>query len=203
LESRYLKGPSLRRAVKALLDFSCGALSVVVAVALGEGIAAFGVSETARLSLAVGGFLVAAEALVGSYRTMWRYAGFHEAVVITSCSLILLGGLLAGRWTGQVAVSLSTVLLIVLLTLFSCIGVRALRRWQVAEAKRRANQQRLARPMPSARRITQPAHRILIAGAGEHGLSISRDLARAMDGDVTVESTEGQGSAFTLSLPVA
>lgn len=35
------------------------------------------------------------------------------------------------------------------------------------------------------------------------GLSISRDLARAMHGDLTLESTEGVGSTFTLTLPVA
>jgi signal transduction histidine kinase len=33
------------------------------------------------------------------------------------------------------------------------------------------------------------------------GLSISRDLARAMKGDLTVESTEGKGTRFTLLLP--
>jgi signal transduction histidine kinase/DNA-binding response OmpR family regulator len=35
------------------------------------------------------------------------------------------------------------------------------------------------------------------------GLSISRDLARAMRGDLTLQSAEGVGSTFTLTLPVA
>jgi signal transduction histidine kinase len=35
------------------------------------------------------------------------------------------------------------------------------------------------------------------------GLAISRDLARAMSGDLSVKSTEGKGARFTLSLPRA
>jgi signal transduction histidine kinase/DNA-binding response OmpR family regulator len=35
------------------------------------------------------------------------------------------------------------------------------------------------------------------------GLSISRELARAMRGDLTLESVEGVGSTFTLTLPLA
>jgi signal transduction histidine kinase len=35
------------------------------------------------------------------------------------------------------------------------------------------------------------------------GLSISRELARAMSGDLTLESVEGIGSTFTLTLPLA
>ena len=48
------------------------------------------------------------------------------------------------------------------------------------------------------RHLTAPAQQ----GVGL-GLSISRELARAMHGDLTLRSTEGGGSTFTLTIPIA
>jgi signal transduction histidine kinase len=42
-----------------------------------------------------------------------------------------------------------------------------------------------------------------IYGGAGLGLSIARDLARAMGGDITVVSELGQGATFSLSVPVA
>lgn len=56
-----------------------------------------------------------------------------------------------------------------------------------------------------AQRIFAPF--VQIGGASSRGvglgLAISRDLARAMNGDVTVDSAPGAGSVFTIDLPAA
>ena len=59
-------------------------------------------------------------------------------------------------------------------------------------------------------RIFEPFVQLPPAGGSPHsrkgvglGLAISRDLARAMDGDLTVESAVGTGSRFTLELRAA
>ena len=206
VEGRYFTDPTGRRAAKAVVDWACGALSVVVAIALSEGMAWFGVSATIYLALAVGCFVVVAEALVGSYRSMWRYMSFHEAAALTTCSVLLLATLLTARWVWQVPLALSTVLLMVLLTLFSCIGVRALRRWQVGEVKRRASRRQTLHPTAAARWVAHSTHRILIAGAGEHGLSISRDLAQSGARGVElvgfVDDDPAKVGAFLNALPV-
>ncbi len=53
-------------------------------------------------------------------------------------------------------------------------------------------------------RIFNEFHRVPGSAASGHGLglAISRRLARLLGGDITVESTPGEGSTFTLSLPL-
>ena len=172
METTYLRDSGLRRAVKVAVDFCCGVLAVAIAVALVEGIGTIGVRETAGLAVAVGCFLVASEALSGSYRTIWRYTSLAEAIALALCGFLILAGLLMARWLELLTVSPATILLAVLLMLFGCVGVRGLRRWQVAQAKVRTRNGRHA-PAPAQ------THRILIAGAGEHGRSISRELRRS------------------------
>ena len=58
--------------------------------------------------------------------------------------------------------------------------------------------ERIFEPFVQARRANDPSDH----GFGL-GLAISRQLARAMGGDLTVRSTVGEGSTFTLTLPQA
>ena len=165
--ARLVRNPTARRLAKAALDFSCGASAVMVAVAAGEGIGTLGVGATATLAGLAGLLLVTAEALGGSYRTIWRYTSLPEATTLTVSSAVVLGTLLALRSLRITDVSLATALLSALLILFFSVGVRTLRRWSVAHAKRRERPSRAATLAP---------RRVLIAGAGEHGLSIGREL---------------------------
>ena len=61
-------------------------------------------------------------------------------------------------------------------------------------------------PPEMLERVFQPFVQVDTDDAGnEHGmglgLAISRELARAMGGDLSVESAVGRGSIFTLTLP--
>lgn len=174
LESRYLRNPVYRRLVKGLLDFSCGAGSTLLGFVVGSNGPLHNLAPMASLAAAVGLAVVAADVVAGGYRTMWRYASLPEAELITASSVLVLSGLLLARLLGVLELSPATILLTALLILFTRVGIRVLRRWQVAEAER------VARIGPSA--PAPPRRRLLIVGAGEHGLSISRDLTRTAPG---------------------
>src|SRR5947199_3371290 len=78
-----LRSSTIRRLVKAGVDFCCVAGAVVAAIGVGEGIRGFGVDQTATLAVLVALLVVLVEAWSGSYRTIWRYTSLREA--ITTC----------------------------------------------------------------------------------------------------------------------
>src|SRR5204862_2679502 len=79
------------------------------------------------------------DGLGGSYRAIWRYTSMREALTLSVSSTVVLGALLVLRGLGTLGMSVATLLLMVLLMLFLCVSVRALRRWSVADARQRAH----------------------------------------------------------------
>ena len=165
IEAELLRDPRLRWGAKAMLDFACGVVSVVLAVAMvqGSGLASW------RLGAATGLLIVAADALGGHYRDLWRYTSIHEAIEILVSSMLAPTVLAVARALDLLEMPMATVVLMGLLMVFGRITLRALRRWQVAADKARAH-------ITPLRGGSWAARRVLIAGAGEHGLSIARDL---------------------------
>ena len=176
LEDAYLYDSALRRAVKILLDFCCGALAVTVALGVEDG-ARVRAPDTAWLAAGVGCLLVLGHALGGSYRAIWRYTSLAEAIVVALSTGVAAIALLVTRYLNLVPLDGSAILLVALLTLFGCIGVRALRRWQATTTKQLRRERRVSSPLRAPRRV-------LIVGAGEHGLSIGRELAEGGSDEV-------------------
>jgi nucleoside-diphosphate-sugar epimerase len=170
IESVYLRTFAVRQVIKGLLDFGSGLVAVAVALALEAG-TPYGLPGTVALGAAVGALLVACHMLAGSYRSIWRYASLHDAIVVTASSGVVFVVLLLARSLAFLSLSGSTILLIPLLILFAGTGVRALRRWRIPDAARPVT----VSPTPFGQAAPR---RLLIAGAGEHGLSIGREIMR-------------------------
>ncbi len=170
LEFAYLSHPAVRGMAKVLLDLACGVAAVLVTITADGNRAGLLPGEIARLAFAVGLLLVLVHVVRGSHRTIWRYTSLREASTVALSAAIVGAALMAGRALGWVPISGVAVLSVSLLLLFNALGVRAIRRWQVARPKRR----QYFRGEPSSLRAPR---RILIVGAGRRGLSIGRELA--------------------------
>lgn len=178
-ETRHVHSPAARRVLKGAVDFTSGIAAVWVAVMASDALGDVGTFATAALALLVGTVLVGLALATDSYRTMWRYTSVQEVAAV-SFSIVLVG-LLVGALAGLrlVALSADTVILIALLALVFELGVRLLRRWQLAEVRRRDA------PLPISAAPPR-LHRILIAGAGDRAQRISRDLAQVAPGTVAL-----------------
>src|SRR6266446_5829486 len=137
LEIPYLNHPALRWMAKVLLDLASGVAAVLVTISVDGNRAGLLPSEIARLAFAVGLLLVLAHVVRGSHRTIWRYTSLREASGVALSAAIVGAALMAGRALGWVPISGVAVLSVSLLSLFNALGVRAIRRWQVARPKRR------------------------------------------------------------------
>ena len=175
VETAFLRHGAVRRAAKILLDFVSAAGAIMVAVTVENGFAAAAAGETLALATAAGFVLVAAHAVWGSYRSIWRYASLREVVPVVVAAFVVTAGLELGRIAHVVPLSAGTILFAVLLMLFGCVGIRALRRWQMAATKR-------ARRGRDAEAPRQGSRAVLIVGAGEHGLSVGREIAERRNG---------------------
>lgn len=184
MHSRWeiIQKQSIRGAVKAGLDFVCGVLAVLLGLASAHRLDASSAIASLMLALLVGTVVSAGNAAGLSYRTTWRYSNVKEQLVLTltSCAvflvLVTLGALRI------VALPMSTVLLVPLLTFALSTGARTLRRWQLAYTRRRRS---VARQAEQASRAAQ-GHRILVVGAGHAGFMISRQLEESRDGTVDI-----------------
>ena len=175
VETACITDGAVRRATKMMLDFACATIAILTAVAVSEGVAAALTGETLALAAAAGLVLIGTHVLWGNYRTIWRYASLREVIHVTASALVVTAGLEAGRMAGIVPLRRETVLLGVLLMLFASVGLRVLRRWQMAATKR-SRRERVPHASGHAPRG------VLIVGAGEHGLSIGRELVERRNG---------------------
>jgi nucleoside-diphosphate-sugar epimerase len=167
---------SVRQAIKIGLDGVAGVTAVLVTFALG-GFGSLRGWPIVAIAAGVGAVLVVLHGLQGSYRNIWRYSGFAEGGAIALSCLTTFGAFIVLGLVGAMPLYPSSALTTALLILLFCGGVRALRRWQAAESKRP-----VLNGAESA--LRRASHRILIAGAGERGLSVARDIMTANSPDV-------------------
>jgi nucleoside-diphosphate-sugar epimerase len=198
LESATLRSFTVRRLIKILLDFACGVAAVGLAV-LVEGSATPEPAAWGWLAVSTGALLVAGHTVGGSYRAIWRYTSLREAISTGVSSLAVLAALALANAVGIVAISPALAALVTLFSVVLCAGLRTLRRWQVSLAKRDGVPVRMMQSRAGP-------HRVLIAGAGEHGLSIARDLLRSTNDGVTLagflDDDRAKIGAAPLGLPV-
>lgn len=162
-----------RRAIKAVLDFTSGFGATFLGIAVGQGVPTVGLTATLVTSAAIGALFVTVIALSAKYRAIWRYTGSRVGKGVSLASAWVLVVLFMSKATGVLPLSWATILLVSLGALTAAMGVRTLRRWQMAALKRQ-------QPLEFA----ATRSRVLIVGAGTHGLSIGRELLEAASSGV-------------------
>lgn len=166
---------AVRGVGKVALDFVCGAGAVLVGVGLGQSSAPLGGSVW-LLAIGVGALIVVTSLVSGSHRMIWRYTGFQELATLGLFGGTVFASLLIVKQFALPSMSLASVLLSTLLSLFASAGARIARRWQLTQAEHR-ERQRAETPLADTRRV-------LIVGAGFTGTQLARDIVHRAAPDV-------------------
>ena len=136
------RNPAVRRTVKIAVDFSCGALAVLVAFVLQSGRWNPTLGQIA-ITATLAGVIVAAVNSIGiNYRTTWRYAGLKEPLVFMVCSAAVFAGVGVLKINGAVPIEWSSVTVAAVLAQLLCSSARTARRWRLTLLRRRRDMSR-------------------------------------------------------------
>jgi len=174
------RNPAVRRTVKIAVDFSCGALAVLVAFALQSGRWQPTLGQIA-ITAALAGAIVAAVNSIGiNYRTTWRYAGLKEPLVFMVCSAAVFAAVGVLKVNRVVPIEWSSVTVAAVLAQLLCSSARTARRWRLSLVRRR----RRTDADGTQAFLFGDRHRVLIVGAGHVGFAVGQQLQEIHRHDV-------------------
>ncbi len=163
--------PAVRRTLKIAVDFSCGALAVLVGFALESGRHSSSLLPIALTAVLAGAIVAAVNSIGISYRTTWRYVGVKEPVVFMVSSAAVFAALGVLKVNGAVPIEWSSVMVASVLAQILCSSARTARRWRLSLARRRRRDPQRGQAFEFGDR-----HRVLIVGAGHVGFTIGQQL---------------------------
>jgi nucleoside-diphosphate-sugar epimerase len=176
------RNPAVRRTVKIAVDFSCGALAVLIAFILQSGRWHPTLVQVAITATLAGAIVAAVNSIGINYRTTWRYAGLKEPLVFMVCSAAVFAAVGVLKINGAVPIEWSSVTVAAVLAQLLCSSARTARRWRLSLVRRR----RRGDAGHTQAFLFGDRHRVLIVGAGHVGFAVGQQLQEIHRHDVDI-----------------